>query len=112
MNEHALSRHARREGTVALDTKPKWLRDIYSYLEQEVSGKDVLNIGAAGDVYRYLPKLADEWPHARLAKVAHSITGIDIDKDAIAHCANYGWSLVHGDCETFSLDRQFDCAVT
>lgn len=96
---------------VRLDVKPRKVVDPFSYLERLASGKDVLNVGAAGGVKGYLPNNRSVWLHHRLGEVAASLTGVDIDQEGIDHANKHGVEILNANCEDMNLGRQFDLVV-
>jgi 2-polyprenyl-3-methyl-5-hydroxy-6-metoxy-1,4-benzoquinol methylase len=96
---------------VRLDVKPRRIVDPFSYLERLASGKEVLNVGAAGGVKGYLPNNKSVWLHHRLGAVAASLMGVDIDKEGIDHAYKYGVEIVNANCEDMNLGKQFDLIV-
>jgi len=71
----------------------------------------VLNVGAAGNAFHYLPDRRDEWMHLHLKAVAADIVGIDIDREGIEHAARHGVELVEANAETADFGRRFDLVV-
>ncbi|BBN88770.1 class I SAM-dependent methyltransferase [Azospira sp. I09] len=96
---------------VRLDVKPRKVVDPFSYIERMASGKNVLNVGAAGGVKGYLPNNQSVWLHHRLGAVAASLTGVDIDQEGIDHAYKHGVEIMNANCEDMSLGRQFDLIV-
>lgn len=96
---------------IQLDIKLRHISDVDGYLLPRLTGKAVLDIGAAGGVERYLPYHIDQWLHAKIAAVASDIYGTDIDRDNIAHAARHGWKIAEADCEFMKLNRRFDAAL-
>ena len=101
----------RQGDQVVLGCAPTRLSSIHTHLTSLVAGKSVLNVGAGGGVYRCLPDLLDEWPHALFGRVARAIDAIDIDRDAIARAARYGHTIIEANCETFDFDKRYDAIV-
>jgi len=89
---------------VQLDIKLRHISDVDGYLLPRLTGKAVLDIGAAGGVERYLPYYIDQWLHAKIAAVA-------FDRDNIAQAARHGWKIAETDCESMKLNRRFDAAL-
>gem|GEM_PF-1201315 len=87
------------------------LEDPFAYILDCAQGKRVLNVGAAGGVETYLPRNRDIWLHHLLGEVAGELTGMDIDADSVAYAAEHGVNLVLANCETCSLQQQFDVVV-
>lgn len=96
---------------VHLDVRPKKISDPFSVIESHAHSKNVLNIGAAGGVHSYLPGAKDIWLHERMRKLANKLVGVDIDAKNIEHARNHGYEILNENCETMSLDMQFDLIV-
>ncbi len=101
-----------RDEIVVLERRPGRCPDLWGFLEPFVTGAAVLNVGAAGNVERYLEGHRSEWLHAWLSERAADLVGLDIDEESIEFARTRGeTSLVCGDCETVDLGRQFDVIV-
>lgn len=85
--------------------------DPFQIIEDMVDGKDVLNVGAAGGVYGYLPDNRKIWLHEKLRKKANSIIGVDIDAAAIKYADEHGYKIQNKNCETMKLGQKFDVIV-
>src|SRR5579872_3744834 len=99
--------------SATINSKPYTQRiqtDILSYLEDQVRGLDVLDVGCCDhDVDN--PPSGDRWMHARLGRAAKSILGMDILERDCAKLRARGYDVVAGDACTVSLDRTFDVVV-
>lgn len=100
-----------RNEVVVLPVEPTYVRDLWSVLVPLAEGKAVLNVGAAGNVEYYLSGRRDLWMHERLKSLASELVGLDLDEESVAFANAHGESLVLGNCETISLERQFDLVV-
>jgi hypothetical protein len=100
---------------VASDPKPgryteRIQTDILSYLESQVEGVDVLDVGCADhDVDN--PPSGDRWMHARLSRAARSILGTDILERDCAKLRARGYNVVAADACTMNLGQTFDVVV-
>ncbi len=100
-----------RKGLARLESKPRRIRDIVSYICDIAKGKDVLNVGASGGVEFYLPDNKEVWLHYRLSTVANEVVGIDIDEDSIRYAKQNGVEILCYNCESMDLGRRFDVIV-
>jgi SAM-dependent methyltransferase len=94
--------------TVSLPCRPGFIWHIENYLLRRAAGKSVLNVGAAGPVFDYLPNNRHLFFHDRLGSAAREVLGVDIDRSAIAYAAQHGVKIDYADCQAMSLGRQFD----
>jgi 2-polyprenyl-3-methyl-5-hydroxy-6-metoxy-1,4-benzoquinol methylase len=97
--------------TVVLTQKLKRLWNLEKFICARVKDKSVLHVGAAGNIYHYLPNNPELYFHYRLENHAAAVTGIDIDQDGIAHAATHGLKLECVDCQTMDMGRKFDVIV-
>jgi 2-polyprenyl-3-methyl-5-hydroxy-6-metoxy-1,4-benzoquinol methylase len=99
------------EEVVALQARPARVRDGYGEILRAAAGKRVLNVGAAGNVERYLPGHEADWLHWQIQQVAGEAVGTDIDGPAVAHARRHGYDLRIHNCEDEPLDGRFDVIV-
>lgn len=100
-----------RKGVARLERTPRHITDIGAYICKIAKGKNVLNVGASGNVEFYLPNNKELWLHYRLSTVAHEVVGIDIDKDSIRYSQENGIEILYHNCESMKLKRRFDIIV-
>lgn len=100
-----------RKGLARLESKPRCIKDIFSYICNIAKGKDVLNVGASGGVEFYLPDNKEVWLHYRLLTVANEVVGIDIDEGSIRYAKQNGVEILCHNCESMNLGRRFDVIV-
>jgi len=84
--------------------------DILSYLESQVEGLDVLDVGCADHDVDH-PPTGDRWMHGRLSRAARSMLGIDILEQDCAKLRARGYDVIAGDACTMKLGRAFDVVV-
>ena len=101
----------RQGDLVKLETKPRAISDIIDYVVDACRGKSVLNIGALGDVKYYLPNYKNIWLHEKILQVANDSTALDLDEEGCKWAKEHGYDVIHGDCETMELNKQFDVIV-
>jgi SAM-dependent methyltransferase len=77
----------------------------WAAIQPHVTGRSVLDLGCATGHWR------DEWMHARIAKVATELVGVDVDAEMCAAVRAKGFDIVQGDAEDFDLGRTFDVVV-
>ena len=94
-----------------LDVKPKYISDVFAHILNDVEGKAVLNIGAAGGVRGYLPNNREDWLHHRLGLATSELVGADIDVEGIAYASGFGMNIEYANCETMDMGRKFDAIV-
>jgi len=71
-------------------------------------GRDVLDVGCVGGIGEVD---LEQTSHARLAKVARSLLGIDTVAAEIERRRNQGYDVVVADAQSFDLGRKFDVIV-
>ena len=74
-------------------------------------GKDVLNVGALGDVFNFLPENRNLWLHHQIYEVARSLDGLDVDSEGIAYAQKYGYEILDHDCTTVQLNKKYDIVL-
>lgn len=91
----------------ALSPRPVRRLDL---LRRMATGKRVLHLGFADHLPLIDAKIAKgTWLHALLADVAASVTGIDNDAEAVAHCRALGYGDLHTlDVTTDALPADLD----
>lgn len=98
----------RHGDSVRLSCQPRGLRDYDAHILTTATGRAVLNVGAAGGVFDYLPRNMNAWMHYKLMQVVASLDGIDIDEEGIRHAAKHGFHIQNADCEKADLGKQYD----
>jgi SAM-dependent methyltransferase len=101
----------RENDLVRLEATPRREADPFSHIESLASGRAVLNVGAAGGIKGYLPDNQAVWLHHRLAAVATSLIGVDIDQEGIDHARKHGVEILNANCEDMLLDQHYDLIV-
>ena len=84
--------------------------DIQSYLESQVRGLDVLDVGCADHDVDNRPS-SDRWMHERLSRAARSILGTDILEQECAKLRALGYNVIAEDACTMKLGKTFDVVV-
>jgi len=87
------------------------IQEPFQIIENLASGKNVLNIGAAGGIFGYLPDKKDVWLHQRLMSLANKVVGVDIDAEGIEYGISHGYTILNENCETMNLGERFDLIV-
>lgn len=87
------------------------LRDVADHLVAAAAGRRVLNVGAAGGWKGYLDGNTGAWLHHRMAGVAETLVGIDIDAAGVEAACAAGYDLRVADCQTDRLAEQYDLIV-
>jgi len=83
-----------------------------NYILRKISGKDVLDVGSAGDII-YIGENADidNFLCSKMKRIAKSLVLLEIDKNSCTKLREHGFNVVHGNAETTSLKRKFDIIV-
>jgi len=84
--------------------------DVISYLENQVRGLDVLDVGCV-DHNADAPLAGDRWLHARLHRTAKSVFGTDILEQGCAALRAKGYNVVAADACTMRLGQAFDVVI-
>ncbi len=101
-----------REGVARVPVSMHHLNDVVEYILRRCQGKQVLNVGAAGNVERYFDDNLNQWLHHRLGSIAAKLIGVDIDSESVAFARQRGVAnLVEADCVTMRLAERFDVIV-
>jgi 2-polyprenyl-3-methyl-5-hydroxy-6-metoxy-1,4-benzoquinol methylase len=84
--------------------------DFFGFLKERVSGKSVLDCGAAGE--EGIGKESPYWIHGCIVKSASYTLGFDLEEQAVRQLKEKGYNVVVGDCEKLELvtDKRFDIA--
>ena len=78
-------------------------------LDQFHGNESVLDIGCVQhDADR---ATNDHWLHGELARVVDSLVGMDLLAEEVEELNNRGYNVIHGNAESFSLDRTFDAVI-
>jgi len=101
----------RQGDSTVLDHPASAIADAHALILDMACGKQVLNVGAAGNATYYREHGTDEWFHARLAQTANVLMGLDLDGDEIQVAAGLGYDIHMGNCETTNLGAVFDLIV-
>lgn len=96
---------------IRLKSRTHVCTDPFDVILGYARGRRVLNVGAAGGVYGYLPGNRSVWLHERLRTVARELVGLDVDREAVEYAARHGCHIELGDCETWRSDTPFDVIV-
>ena len=96
---------------VILDHPTGTISDPFGLILDSAHDKRVLNVGAAGNASVYADINPNQWLHARLAKTASVLVGLDLDIDEISAAKALGFDIQCGNCETAKLGQSFDLIV-
>lgn len=77
-------------------------------LAPHAEGSDCLHLGFVGDNF---DGRQDYWLHGWLDDVCDSLTGVDIQEDAVDWARRNGYDAHFGNVEDFDLGREFDVLV-
>lgn len=97
--------------TIVLDHAATAMDDPHGLILGMAAGRRVLNVGAAGNASYYRDHGTDGWLHARMAKVAASLTGLDLNTVEVGVASGLGYEVVAGNCENVDLGQSFDLIV-
>lgn len=73
-----------------------------------VKGCSVLDLGCVQEKGAHLK---NNWLHAYLASEADYCLGLDHDKQEIQKLNSYGYNIIYGDAQEFTLQQSFDVVV-
>ena len=94
-----------------LDYPAATISDAHALILDMARGRNVLNVGAAGNASYYRDHGTDDWLHARLMQVAETLVGLDRDSHEVQVAVTLGFDLHEGNCETVNLDSTFDLII-
>jgi 2-polyprenyl-3-methyl-5-hydroxy-6-metoxy-1,4-benzoquinol methylase len=70
--------------------------------------KEVLDIGCIDHCHKTALELGDDWLHARIKRVAKSLTGLDILKNDAEVLNSLGYNITVADAENFETGVKYD----
>jgi 2-polyprenyl-3-methyl-5-hydroxy-6-metoxy-1,4-benzoquinol methylase len=86
-----------------------WNDSKIKFVTDRCRGKSVLDIGCVQ--HHASSAKSKHWLHKAIQAVASDVTGLDIDSKGVKALDEQGYNVIHGDAQSFSLDRTFDVIV-
>lgn len=88
------------------------IKDKNEFILSHCNDREVLDLGCIDHSYETALDLGDKWLHKQICDRSRSTIGLDIlEEDAKILSEKYGYNIVAGNAESFSLDTKFDCIV-
>lgn len=91
--------------------KIKIVKNRFSVIEPQISGKTVLDIGCVDARPGGIKKYESTGLHRFLNQHASKLVGVDIDQDGIKQMKKDGYNVIEANAEDMNLGRRFDCIV-
>jgi len=90
----------------------KPLYDKFSYIQNFVKGKKVLDVGVVSHEVHFSEKwYRNTFLHGFLCESAQSVTGIDIEEKGVKELQERGYNVIVADAENMGLHDTFDVIV-
>ena len=74
----------------------------FNIIKPYIQGKSVLDLGCAVGHHR------NDWMHGLINEVAASVTGVDLDREAVELLQKRGYNIVWGDAQAIRVNKEFD----
>jgi 2-polyprenyl-3-methyl-5-hydroxy-6-metoxy-1,4-benzoquinol methylase len=78
-----------------------YIQNISNFLKENVSGKRVLDCGAAGE--EGIGEDSPYWMHNIIKSKASEVIGFDLEEEAVEELNKKGYKMLRGDCENLDL---------
>lgn len=98
-------RIACRRSTHRRQRMKRFITDRLAFIQDQCRGKRVLDVGCVNHSVEFVEH--DDWLHGKIAAVASSVVGIDIEKEAVEELNRRGYTAIVANAEDFNLRDRY-----